>query len=87
MPAFKTLPEDDPLLLTSPLIRGVLKTAEYIEANGGIGLTKSGAFNRKFVHWAATEFDWPGYSEEELFRINKVLTSGTSHPLRTSTPY
>ena len=71
--AFKPLSDDDPLLLTSPLIHGVLKTAEYIEAQGGIGLTKSGAFNRKFVHWAATAFDWPGYSEEELFSINKVL--------------
>jgi len=81
MPAFKTLPENDPLLLTSPLIRGVLKTAEYIEANGGIGLTKSGAFNRKFVHWAAAEFDWPGYSEEELFRINKVLNEWDFPPV------
>jgi len=81
MPAFKTLPEDDPLLLTSPLIRGVLKTAEYIEANGGIGLTKSGAFNRKFVHWAAAKFDWPGYSEEKLFRINKVLNEWDFPPV------
>lgn len=81
MPTFQTLPEDDPLLLTSPLIRGVLKTAEYIEANSGIGLTKSGAFNRKFVHWAAAEFGWPGYSEEELFRINKVLNEWDFPPV------
>lgn len=73
MPVIKSLSPDDPLLLSSPLVRGVLKTAEYIEVNGGIGLTKSGAFNRKFVHWAAAEFDWPGYSEEELFAINRVL--------------
>jgi hypothetical protein len=25
------------------------------------------------VHWAAANFDWPGYSEQELFKINKVL--------------
>ena len=81
MPTFKTLPEDDPLLLTSPLIYGVLKTAEYIEANGGIGLTKSGAFNRKFVHWAAAEFNWPGYSEEELFSINRVLNEWDFPPV------
>ena len=67
------VPDDEPLLETSPLIRGVLKTAAYIDANGGIGLTKLGAFNRKFVHWAAANFDWPGYSEEELFQLNKVL--------------
>ncbi len=35
MPAFKALLDDDPLLMTSPLIRGVLKTAEYIEDNAG----------------------------------------------------
>lgn len=81
MPAFKTLPDDDPILLTSPLIRGILKTAEYIEANGGIGLTKSGAFYRKFVHWAAAEFDWPGYGEEELFSINKVLNEWDFQPV------
>ncbi len=81
MTSFKTLSNDDPILLTSPLIRGVLKTAEYIEANGGIGLTKSGMFNRKFVHWAAAEFDWPGYSEEELFSINKVLNEWDFPPV------
>ena len=73
MPSFEPVPDDEPLLLKSPLIRGVLKTADYIEKNGGIGLTKSGAFNRRFVHWAAAIFDWPGFSEEELFKINKVL--------------
>jgi hypothetical protein len=25
-----------------------------------------------FVHWAAREFDWPGYTEDDLFDINKV---------------
>jgi len=73
MPSIEPVPDDEPLLLKSPLIRGVLKTADYIETNGGIGLTKTGAFNRKFVHWAAANFDWPGFSEEELFQINKVL--------------
>ncbi|MBI1494504.1 hypothetical protein [Halocynthiibacter styelae] len=81
MPVFKTLSDDDPLLLTSPLIRSVLKTAQYIEENGGIGLTPSGAFNRKFVLWAAGEFNWPGYSEEELFRVNKVLNEWDFPPV------
>lgn len=81
MPAFKTLSDDDPILLSSPLIRGILQTAEYIAANDGISLTKSGAFNRKFVHWAAANFDWPGYSEEELFRMNKVLNEWDFPPV------
>ena len=80
-PVFKPLSDDDPILLTSPLIHGVLKTAEYIEAQSGIGLTKSGAFNRKFVHWAAATFEWPGYSEDELFSINKVLNEWDFPPV------
>jgi len=63
LPTIKALSPDAPLLLSSPLIQGVLKAATYIEASGGIGLTKSGAFNRKFIHGAASRFDWPGYSE------------------------
>ena len=66
------IPDDEPLLEISPLIRGVLKTAVH-RRNGGIGLTKSGGFNRKFVRWAAASFDWSGCSEEELFQLNKVL--------------
>ena len=67
------VPDDEPPLDTSPLFRGVLKTAAYIDANGGIGLTKCGAFQPQFVRWAAASFDSPGYSEEELFKLNKVL--------------
>jgi hypothetical protein len=81
LPIIKALSPDDPLLLSSPLIRGVLKTANYIEANDGIGLTKSGAFDRKFVHWAASEFDWPGYSEKELFIVNRVLNEWDFPPV------
>lgn len=81
MPSIKSLSPDDPLLLTSPFVRGVLKTAEYIAANGGIGLTKSGAFNRKFVHWAAAAFDWPGYTQEDLFAVNRVLNEWDFPPV------
>lgn len=81
MPTIIALSPDDPLLLTSPLIRGLLKTGEYIEVNGGVGLTKSGAFNRKFVHWAAAAFDWPGYSEKELLAINRVLNEWDFPPV------
>ena len=70
---FQQPPDDEPLLEASPLVRGMRLTADYMTENGGIGLTKSGAFNRKFVHWAAAHFDWPEYSEADLFRLNKVL--------------
>ncbi len=41
----------------SPLLRGLVLTLRYAEEHGGIGLTKSDAMNRKFVHWAAAAFN------------------------------
>jgi hypothetical protein len=75
------VPDDEPLLKTSPLVRGLLKMADYIAEHGGIGLTASGAFNRKFAHWAAAEFEWPGFTEDDLFAVNKVLDEMDFPPL------
>ncbi len=65
----------------SPLLRGMAMTVSYAETQGGIGLTTSGAMNRKFVHWAAVHFDWPGYTSEDLYRMNKVLNEADMPPL------
>lgn len=65
--------DDDPVLDNSKLLRALEKTLRYALDNNGIGLTQSKAFNRKFAHWAADNFDWPEYSTVELMTINKVL--------------
>lgn len=65
----------------SPLLRGMVLTLRYAEEHGGIGLTKSDAMNRKFVHWAAAAFNWPGHTPEELFVVNKVLNEQDLFPL------
>lgn len=65
----------------SPLLRGLVLTLRYAEEHGGIGLTKSDAMNRKFVHWAAAAFNWPGHTPEELFVVNKVLNEHDLFPL------
>ncbi|ANK82606.1 MAG: hypothetical protein TEF_18740 [Rhizobiales bacterium NRL2] len=78
---FKTIPDDHPALCHSPMVRGLVKTCDYIAEHGGIGLTPSRAFNRKFVEWAAGEFDWPGYTEADLYAINKVLNEIDFPPL------
>lgn len=70
---FRTLVDDHPDLAHSPLLRGALLTLQYAQKNGSIGLTKTKAFKRVFVHWAVDNFDWPGKSKEEMFRYNKVL--------------
>ena len=63
----------EPLLKNSKLLDAVLKSIVYAQENGGIGLTKGRAFNRKFSTWAAENFNWPEYSAMKLLRIQKVL--------------
>jgi len=65
--------QNDSDLENAVLYQAILKTLEYLDEFSAIDLTKSGAFNRKFIHWAADNFDWPEYSKEEVFRVNKVL--------------
>jgi hypothetical protein len=73
--------DSHPALAHSPLIRAINKTLGYITDNGPIGLTKSGAFKRVFVQWAAEAFDWPGYRSEDLYAVNKVLNEWDMFPL------
>ena len=82
MIGFRDMADDDPALAQSPMIRGLVKTFDYIAEHGGIGLTPSKAFKRVFVHWAAAEFDWPGHTEADLFAVNKVLNEMDFFPLQ-----
>ncbi|MGI6853204.1 hypothetical protein [Mesorhizobium sp. 1B3] len=65
----------------SPLLRGMIMTVSYADTKGGIGLTATGAMNRKFVHWAAVHFKWPDYTCEELYSVSKVLNESDMPPL------
>lgn len=72
---------NDPALEGSKLLDAFYKTLAYLEENGGIGLTLSKVFNRKFCHCAADNFIWPEYSSEELLRIQKVLSEWDVPPV------
>jgi hypothetical protein len=78
---FRQIDDGNPALVHSPMVRALEKTFSYIAEHGGIGLTPSKAFKRVFVNWAAREFNWPSYSEEDLFAINKVLNEIDFGPL------
>jgi hypothetical protein len=78
---FRILHDDHPDLKHSPLLRAALLTLQYAQEHGAIGLTKSKAFKRVFVHWAVEHFDWPGSSAEQLFRYNKVINEYEFPPL------
>ena len=54
---------------------------EYLQQEGAIGLTKSGTFQRKFVNWAVDRFEWPDYTAQELYQLNKVLNEDDIMPL------
>jgi hypothetical protein len=68
-------------LSASPLCVNGMKVLARASEDHGITLTKSGAFYRKFVTWAAEEFRWPGYEAEELYALNKVLNELDFMPL------
>lgn len=70
---FRTLPDNHPDLAHSSLLRAALLTLQYAQEHGAIGLTKTKAFKRVFVHWAVEHFEWPGSGAEEMFRYNKVI--------------
>jgi hypothetical protein len=78
---FRTLAEDHPDLTHSPLLRGALLTLQYAQEHKSIGLTKTKAFKRAFVHWAIEHFDWPGKSAEEMFRYKNVINEYEFPPL------
>ena len=78
---FRSLPVDHPNLADSPLLRAGLLTLRYAHEHGAIGLTKTMAFKRVFLHWAVENFDWPGKTAEEMFRYSKVINEYEFPPL------
>ena len=72
---------DEPALAGAPMIGAAQKLLAYLAEHDAIGLTKGKAFQRKFVHWAAAEFDWPGWEEDKLFLVDKVLNEYDFPPL------
>jgi len=73
MITLRPVADDDPVLDQSRLLRAMELAFDYANHNGGIGLTQTKAFNRKFAHWMAEHSPWPEYSADELLRLNKVL--------------
>lgn len=72
---------DERSLAGAPMISAAHKLLAYLNEYEAIGLTKGKAFQRKFVQWAAAEFVWPGWEEDKLFLVNKVLNEYDFPPL------
>ena len=65
----------------SPILRGAIRTLNYLVENGPIGLTPTKALKRYFVEWAAEVFEWPGFEPADLYAVNKVLNEQDFPPL------
>jgi len=81
MITLKDLGNDEPGLVDAPLVRGASILLNYFAEHGSIGLTKTGAFQRKFVLWAAREFRWPDFDLERYFGVSNVLNEYDYQPL------
>jgi hypothetical protein len=75
------LTNDEPALAGAPMICAAQKLLAFMLEHGTIGLTQGKAFQRRFVHCAAAEFAWPGWEEDKLFLVNKVLNEDDFPPL------
>jgi hypothetical protein len=69
----RPIADDNPVLDQSRMLQAMVLAFAYADTHGGIGLTQTKAFNRKFAHWMAENSPWPDDKVEELLRLNKVL--------------
>lgn len=65
----------------SPLVRAFRTIAAYQAEHGVIGLTKSRAWNRHAVDWVVRRWEFPNWSAEKLYTVNKVLNEFDVPPL------
>ena len=78
---FKPLDDGRLAVRHSLLVGAVVRLLGYCDEHGGIELTPNKALKRKFVNWAVIEFDWPGYTHEDLSVVNKVFNEMDFPPL------
>jgi hypothetical protein len=75
------LSDKEPALAGAAMICAAEKLRAFLLEHDTIGLAQGKAFQRRFVHWAEAEFAWPGWQEDKLFLVNKVLNEYDFPPL------
>lgn len=78
---FHPNPGAETVLTHAPMIRAFRTVAADQAAHGGIGLTKSGAWNRHAVDWIVRRMEFPNWTAEKLYSVNKVLNEFDVPPL------
>ena len=79
--AFRPHPGGDLVIASAPMLRAYQTVALYQVEHGEIGLTKAGAWNRHCIDWVVRRMDFPNWTAEELYRVNKVLNEYDVPPL------
>ena len=78
---FRPHPGSDLVITTAPMLCAYQTVAAYQVEHGEIGLTKSGAWNRHCIDWVVRRMDFPNWTAEKLYRVNKVLNKYDVPPL------
>lgn len=78
---FNPRPGCDLVVVGAPMLRAFQTVADYQVEHGEIGLTKSGAWNRHFIDWVVRRMDFPNWTAEKLYSVNKVLDEYDVPPL------
>lgn len=78
---FRTHPGAALVVATAPMLRAYQTVAGYLVEHGEIGLTKSGAWNRHCIDWVVRRMDFPNWTADKLYSVNKVLNEYDVPPL------
>lgn len=78
---FKRIDDETLIHRHSFYVFATAKVLGYCNEHGSISLTAKKNFNRKFVDWAVDAFEWPQYTRENLYAVNKTLNEIDLPPL------
>ena len=78
---FRPYPGADLVQANAPMVRAYQTVSAYQSEHGEIGLTKSGAWNRHCIDWVVRRMDFPNWTVEKLYSVNKVLNEYDVPPL------
>lgn len=78
---FRPHPGGDLVIACAPMLRAYQTVASYQVEHGEIGLTKSGAWKRHCIDWVVRRMDFPNWTADKLYSVNKVLNEYDVPPL------
>jgi hypothetical protein len=78
---FRPHPGADLVQTSAPMLRAFQTIAAYQVEHSEIRLTNSGAWNRHCIEWVVRRMNFPNWTAEKLYSVNKVLDEYDVPPL------